>query len=109
MLPCWIQRRQRGVRAQPRRADRLAVVVDPETECDGVATVRLELPDLTIRPPDNRFKTVKLIERAGGAGWIDNAILRKPDYLASIIEIKGAGILAAVRVVAALQSRKRLQ
>ena len=109
MRPSRVHRRQRGVRAQTRRADGLAVVVDAEAECDGVAAVRMEFMDLAIWFPDHGFKTENLVGRAGCAGWIRNAILRKPDDLALIVEIKSAGVFAALRVLAALQVGKRLQ
>ena len=109
MYPSRVHRRENGVRAQTRRANGLAVVVDAEAECDGVAAVRMEFMDLAIWFPDHGFKTENLVGRAGCAGWIRNAILRKPDDLALIVEIKSAGVFAALRVLAALQVGKRLQ
>ena len=58
--------------------------------------------------PRSPLQNGKADRACRGAGWIDNAILRKPDYLASIIEIKGAGTCSRSSP-AALQSRKRLQ
>src|ERR1017187_750678 len=70
-----------GVRAQTRRADGLAVVVDPPGESDGVARERAEFPHLAVWSPDRGLKPELLIRNRHGAGGIGSAILRKPDHL----------------------------
>src|ERR1035437_6330832 len=101
------ERRNRRVRAQTRGADDLAAVVDPEGESDGVAGERTEFLNRAVRRPFDGFKLENLTERraAGQASPGRCAILRKPDYLASIVETKSVG----VALVAAQERGQRAQ
>jgi hypothetical protein len=84
MRPRHEHRRQSRIRAQTRGADRLAVVVDPEGESDGVAVKWTEFPDLAVWLPYRGFEAETLIRRCAFCFLI--SLLRKHDYLVSIVD-----------------------
>src|SRR5262245_16326682 len=99
MRPVWIWWNG-SVRAQARRADDLTVVVNPESECYGIAEglrlQRRQLPDFAVRPPNYRLKLGHLERRTAlKASGVENAILRKSDDDTAIIQVKGIRVMPA--------------
>src|SRR5262249_10170380 len=93
-------RRNISVPARTRRADSLAVVVDPEGHSDGVAVERAEFPDLARPwPPYHSFKTETVrpgtvVRRCWGALRVHGVILRDPGHFASIADLPDRAVVA---------------
>src|SRR5580658_7896545 len=95
--------RKYSIRARARRADGLAVIVDPEGHSHGVAGEGLQFPDAPrVWAPDHGF-VIEVLRSStgdryrGGAIRVPGAVLRSSRYFALTVDIAERAVVASQR------------